>query len=368
MTVRQQLRRARSSRENGDRERLGSNGPPRASGPDGPCRWPGAPAVGLRHEEGQRASSRSTRRGSPTRSPRPTGRGRIRLLHALAAWAYKQAAVHDPREDRAPRRRRPMRGRAPDSFMIFAAAAWAVLAYAGGSGCSRGSADSKEKAEQAVLVDPSDVVTAVARRLEAGVSFTGEMRAMQTVDVIARFDGDLEKVLVREGQAVRQGQALAIYRPRDIKDQQAARRISWPRRPPSSPPRTPGSSMRARLPRAISRWLAHSEPRPGAGRPPRPPSTGRARTGRWTSGDLRLGRKDARPWRLEDGRGRSDHDDRGHAHPRAQRRSPPRLSPACGRRDPLPRGGRGGLREGRARERRPSRGRARSASTRGSRR
>jgi len=36
--------------------------------------------------------------------------------------------------------------------------------------------------------------------------------------VVARFDGDLERVLVREGDRVRRGQALAIYAPRDVTD------------------------------------------------------------------------------------------------------------------------------------------------------
>jgi RND family efflux transporter MFP subunit len=36
--------------------------------------------------------------------------------------------------------------------------------------------------------------------------------------VTARFDGDLERVLVREGQAVRAGQSLAVYAPRDVRD------------------------------------------------------------------------------------------------------------------------------------------------------
>ncbi len=57
-----------------------------------------------------------------------------------------------------------------------------------------------------------------ARDLESGISFTGELQPAEIVEIVARFDGDLEKVLVREGQAVRTGQSLAIYKPRDVKD------------------------------------------------------------------------------------------------------------------------------------------------------
>jgi len=62
------------------------------------------------------------------------------------------------------------------------------------------------------------VVRAETRRLESGVSFTGELSPVEVVDVVAHFDGDLEAVLVREGQAVRRGQPLARYKPRDVKD------------------------------------------------------------------------------------------------------------------------------------------------------
>jgi membrane fusion protein, multidrug efflux system len=69
-----------------------------------------------------------------------------------------------------------------------------------------------------VLVSPKDVVGVELRRLESGVSFTGELVPSETVEITARFAGDLEDVMVREGQHVRKGEPLARFRPRDVQD------------------------------------------------------------------------------------------------------------------------------------------------------
>jgi len=90
-----------------------------------------------------------------------------------------------------------------------------ILAVLGG--CGRPEAESKTEA-QAVLVAAEDVVLASTQLLESGISFTGELQPSQIVEVNCRFDGDLDRVLVREGQAIRRGQALAVYRPRDVQD------------------------------------------------------------------------------------------------------------------------------------------------------
>jgi len=91
------------------------------------------------------------------------------------------------------------------------------------SSCARKSAESRSAEEQqAVLVSAADLAVAETRRLEAGISFSGELQPTEIVEVVARFDGDLEKVLVKEGQAVRKGESLAVYKPRDIKDAEQA--------------------------------------------------------------------------------------------------------------------------------------------------
>jgi RND family efflux transporter MFP subunit len=95
----------------------------------------------------------------------------------------------------------------------------ALLALAAAvAGCSRPDAQVDEARAAQVLVNASDVVRAESQRLESGVSFTGELVPAEVVEITARFEGDLAAVLVREGQSVRRGQALARYRPRDVRD------------------------------------------------------------------------------------------------------------------------------------------------------
>lgn len=97
--------------------------------------------------------------------------------------------------------------------LIFGVAALTLC----GAGCAKRGTDTAPVTPQ-VLVSAGNVVRAEARRLEGGTTFTGELVPAEVVEVMARFDGDLETVLVREGQAVRRGQPLARYRPRDVKD------------------------------------------------------------------------------------------------------------------------------------------------------
>jgi membrane fusion protein, multidrug efflux system len=86
------------------------------------------------------------------------------------------------------------------------------------SGCGGNAADSEGRDSSQVLVTGANIATVETRRLESGISFTGELVPSEVVEVIARFDGDLEAVLVREGQHVRQGQPLARYKPRELRD------------------------------------------------------------------------------------------------------------------------------------------------------
>src|SRR5207237_2662278 len=46
---------------------------------------------------------------------------------------------------------------------------------------------------------------------EAGVAVTGDLRPIETVEVRARLEGDLEGVYVREGDRVSAGQLLARF-------------------------------------------------------------------------------------------------------------------------------------------------------------
>jgi membrane fusion protein (multidrug efflux system) len=116
----------------------------------------------------------------------------------------------------------PTRGKPiPPAARILAAAA--MLAFlAAIPGCSKKVASQDTSAPAALLVGAGDIAGVEAQRLESGVLFTGDLRPQETTRVIARFDGDIRRVLVREGESVRHGQTLAQYEPRDIRDMDQA--------------------------------------------------------------------------------------------------------------------------------------------------
>lgn len=105
--------------------------------------------------------------------------------------------------------------------MAAAAASLLVLLPVG---CSQTQSDNQvgeaqERATaQAILVSGSDVTTVALERLEGGITLTGELAPVDVVIVGARFDGDLESVAVREGDAVRKGQSMAAFQPRDVRN------------------------------------------------------------------------------------------------------------------------------------------------------
>ena len=84
-------------------------------------------------------------------------------------------------------------------------------------GCGRRTESESAAPAPQVLVNAADVVRVETRRIEAGISFTGELVPAEIVEVVARFDGDLESVRVREGQAVRRGQPLARYKALEVR-------------------------------------------------------------------------------------------------------------------------------------------------------
>ncbi len=103
-----------------------------------------------------------------------------------------------------------------------------LLALTVATGCGSAASDKKIEAarkaaaEQAILVNASDVTTAVRRRLESGISFTGELKPMDEVKMTAHFDGDLQSVFVREGTHLRKGQSMAVYNPREVRNLKSA--------------------------------------------------------------------------------------------------------------------------------------------------
>lgn len=58
---------------------------------------------------------------------------------------------------------------------------------------------------------PEDVAVVARTGLEEGIAITGDLRPIETVNVRARLEGDVENVFVREGQSVRAGELLAVF-------------------------------------------------------------------------------------------------------------------------------------------------------------
>ncbi len=98
------------------------------------------------------------------------------------------------------------------------------------AGCSKG--DSKPAGGAAAIgggarraasltLSQTDVARAVRMTIEEAVAVTGDLRPIETLEVKARLEGDLESVLVREGERVSRGQLLANF---EASEQTSARR------------------------------------------------------------------------------------------------------------------------------------------------
>jgi membrane fusion protein (multidrug efflux system) len=72
-----------------------------------------------------------------------------------------------------------------------------------------------------LTLSQSDVARAIRMSIEEAVAITGDLRPIETLEVKARLEGDLESVLVREGERVARGQLLANF---EASEQTSARR------------------------------------------------------------------------------------------------------------------------------------------------
>lgn len=100
-----------------------------------------------------------------------------------------------------------------------------VLAFIALAACSSGDADTRTAAgarpaggppaggrpQRAITLGPTDVAVVRRASVEEGVPITGTLRPIQTIEVRSRLEGDLTAVYVREGNAVRAGQVLAVF-------------------------------------------------------------------------------------------------------------------------------------------------------------
>jgi membrane fusion protein, multidrug efflux system len=74
--------------------------------------------------------------------------------------------------------------------------------------CGKGGAE-KDKAAEVVALVPVEAVTAASRPIDASYSGTTTLEADREADVVAKTGGVLLRLMVEEGDAVRQGQVLA---------------------------------------------------------------------------------------------------------------------------------------------------------------
>ena len=84
----------------------------------------------------------------------------------------------------------------------------AAGAPGGAGGAARGPGG---RPAPSITLAATDVATVANMTIEDGVALTGDLHPIETIDVRARIDGDLEAVYVRAGEQVRAGQLLARF-------------------------------------------------------------------------------------------------------------------------------------------------------------
>ena len=85
---------------------------------------------------------------------------------------------------------------------------------AGGAGAAKGGPGGGPgggRGSSAVVLAATDVAIAEQGSIEAGMALTGDLTPIEQVTVRARLEGDLQEVLVREGDRVAQGQLMARF-------------------------------------------------------------------------------------------------------------------------------------------------------------
>jgi membrane fusion protein (multidrug efflux system) len=97
-------------------------------------------------------------------------------------------------------------GRAPGAFRVFVAL---FLTLPIAAGCGRSAADQKPKADAAPPV-AVETVRPVRTDMAAVYSGTAPIEADQEAKVVAKVGGEVRRLLVEEGDAVRSGQVLAV--------------------------------------------------------------------------------------------------------------------------------------------------------------
>src|SRR3954447_20373380 len=83
------------------------------------------------------------------------------------------------------------------------------VAQSGAPGAASSAAGGR--AAPSMTLASSDIATIAPSTIEAGTALTGDLRPIETIDVRSRLEGELQTVIVREGQQVNTGQLLAQF-------------------------------------------------------------------------------------------------------------------------------------------------------------
>jgi len=81
----------------------------------------------------------------------------------------------------------------------------------GAAGAARGPGGAGGRPSPSITLAATDVATVAPMTIEDGVALTGDLHPIETIDVRARIEGDLQAVYVREGDQVGGGQLLARF-------------------------------------------------------------------------------------------------------------------------------------------------------------
>src|SRR5215207_4665177 len=81
----------------------------------------------------------------------------------------------------------------------------------GGGGGASGARGPGGRPAPSITLASTDVATVAPTTIEDGVALTGDLHPIETIDVRARIEGDLQAVYVREGEQVAAGQLLARF-------------------------------------------------------------------------------------------------------------------------------------------------------------
>lgn len=91
----------------------------------------------------------------------------------------------------------------------------------GATPASKGGSGGEGRRTNSITLAPTDIAPARRAPIEEATAITGDLNPIESVEIRARLEGDIESVLVREGERVARGQLLARF---DATEQESAQR------------------------------------------------------------------------------------------------------------------------------------------------